>query len=337
MSHHCCFIIPPAMLRRLLLETTDDTTRRALLYSVETSSFLRGQRVLRQQTLIAPAKAKVARKADEHREVFDAGHRRTLPGVEVRDEGDKPVTDVASNQAYDNAGITWDFYRTILKRDSIDGQGMPILSSVHYGVNYDNAMWNGEQMVYGDGDNRLFMGFVNVIDVVGHELTHGVTQYSVPGGLVYDGFSGALNESISDVFGSVIKQWSRKETVDRADWLIGAGVLAPSLGKALRSMARPGTAWIHDDQPDHMDKVDPNADVHTNSGVPNRAFYLAATALGGHSWDRAAHIWYEALPELSGRADFQEMRTATVGVAKSKYDAKAAAAVAKAWDTVGVS
>lgn len=328
------------MLRRLLLDATDEASRKRLIYAVETSAFLRGHRVARQAEAVAapaPRKTPGKKKPKKDRTVYDAGHRRSLPGEEVRAEGDKPAADTAVNQAYDNAGKTWDFYQAVLGRNSIDGRGLEIVSSVHYGQAYNNAMWNGDQMVYGDGDGKLFLGFVGALDVVGHELTHGVTQYTVPGGLVYEGLSGALNESISDVFGSVIKQWALGQDVDQADWLIGAGILGGGLGKALRSMARPGTAWTHDDQPDHMSRVDPNADVHTNSGVPNRAFYLAATALGGHSWDKAARIWYGALPRLTSSADFLEMRSVTAQVAKEEFDARTAGAVEQAWDTVGVS
>ncbi|HEY2804891.1 MAG TPA: M4 family metallopeptidase [Gemmatimonadales bacterium] len=341
MCTHCCFIVAPGMLRRLLLDARDDATRQRLIYAVETSSFLRGHRVARQGAIamLAPGtkKSPGKKKPEKDRSVYDAEHRRQLPGPLVRAEGDKPVADAAANAAYDNAGKTWDFYETILGRNSIDGRGLEIVSSVHYGEAYNNAMWNGDQMVYGDGDGKLFLGFVNALDVVGHELTHGVTQYTIPGGLLYQGLSGALNESISDVFGSVIKQWSSGQTVDQADWLIGTGILAPGLGKALRSMARPGTAWIHDDQPDNMSSIDPDADVHTNSGVPNRAFYLAATALGGHSWEKAAPIWYGALPKLSSSADFSQMRKVTASVAKTMFDATTAAAINEAWDTVGVS
>src|SRR4029079_10299870 len=136
-------------------------------------------------------------------------------------------------------------------------------------------------------------------------LTHGVTQDEAQ--LVYSNQSGALNESLSDVFGSLIKQFSLNQTADQADWLIGAGLLTKQVkGVALRSMKAPGTAYDDpvlgkDPQPDHMSRfVTTAADrggVHITSGIPNRAFYLAATAIGGYAWEVAGKIWYTTLTQ----------------------------------------
>src|SRR6202000_2799539 len=105
----------------------------------------------------------------------------------------------------------------ILDRNSIDDRGLRIDSFVHYGNKFNNAFWDGGEMVYGDGDGKLFREFPGASDVVAHELTHGVTQYTTPGGLDYSDQSGALNESISDVFGSIVKQWSLNQSVTQAD------------------------------------------------------------------------------------------------------------------------
>ena len=155
------------------------------------------------------------------------GNESDLPGVIARGEGDPTVADPAVNEAYDGAGATYDLYSAAFSRDSIDGLGMELISSVHFDEGFNNAFWNGAQMVYGDGDGRLFTGFTKSIDVIGHELTHGVTQHTA--GLAYEGQSGALNESFSDVFGSLVKQRSLNQTADRADWLIGEGILGPAL------------------------------------------------------------------------------------------------------------
>jgi Zn-dependent metalloprotease len=219
---------------------------------------------------------------------------------------------------------------------------MGIDSSVHYSKRFNNAFWNGRQMVYGDGDGKLFTGFTRALDVIAHELTHGVTQYTVPGGgLVYDGQSGALNESVSDVFGSIVKQWHLKQTVKKADWLIGAGIMTPAVGKALRSMADPGNTsltWSGDDQPGTMKGYVEGGDVHTNSGIPNHAFHLAAMKLGGHSWDKAGPIWYQALSLLHPDATFAEAAQATVKAAELRHGvgSSEAAAVQGAWREVGV-
>jgi Zn-dependent metalloprotease len=278
----------------------------------------------------------------KHRTVYDAHHKTRLPGKLVRTETAAPVADTAVNEAFDGAGTTYDFYQQVLHRNSIDGRGLGIDSSVHYSKSFNNAFWNGRQMVYGDGDGRLFTGFTHALDVIAHELTHGVTQYTVPGGgLVYDGQSGALNESVSDVFGSVVKQWHLKQTAKKADWLIGAGIMTPAVGKALRSMADPGNTaltWSGDDQPGTMGGYVEGGDVHTNSGIPNHAFYLAAIKLGGHSWDKAGPIWYQALSLLHPDATFADAAQATVKAAELRHGVGSAeaAAVQGAWHEVGV-
>src|SRR5262249_56444152 len=131
-----------------------------------------------------------------NRGLHDAGHEETLPGRSVRPEGDAATGDQQVDEVYDWLGVTFDFYSTAYGRNSIDGAGLPLVATVHYSVDYDNAFWEGSQMVYGDGDQKLFATFTGPLDVTGHELTHGVTQYS--GGLDYNGQSGALNESLSD-------------------------------------------------------------------------------------------------------------------------------------------
>jgi len=196
-------------------------------------------------------------------------------------------------------------------------------------------------MTFGDGDGKLFLGFASALDVVAHELTHGVTQFTVPGGLDYVDQSGALNESISDVFGSVVKQWKLGQSVDQADWLIGPGIMAPAVGQALRSMKDPGNpaiTWTHDDQPKTMTAYVQGGDVHTNSGIPNHAFFLAATGIGGNSWDQAAHIWYTALPLLTSNATFADAAKATIQTAGNLYGPASSeqTAVEGAWREVRV-
>src|SRR5262249_13419300 len=206
----------------------------------------------------------------------------------------------------------------------------------------DNAFWNGMQMVYGDGDGVLFQRFTKSLDVVGHELTHGVTQYEA--GLSYSGQSGALNESFSDVFGSLVKQWKMKQTAAQADWLIGAGLLARGVkGKALRSMAAPGTAYDDpnlgkDPQPanmkDYYKGSDDNGGVHINSGIPNHAFYLVATTLGGNAWNRAGKIWYDTLiNQLRPNSSFTDAANATIASASKLFGARGdeISAVKSAW------
>ena len=244
--------------------------------------------------------------------------------------------------------MTFEFFEKSYGRNSIDGAGLPMISTVHYGENYDNAFWNGDQMVYGDGDGTLFTAFTGPIDVTGHELTHGVTQYTA--GLDYFGQSGALNESMSDVFGSLIKQYYKGQTADQADWLIGEGLLAEAVhGVALRSMKEPGTAYDDpqlgkDPQPAHMDHFvrtsRDNGGVHINSGIPNRAFYLAAAEIGGNAWEKAGKVWYDTLTGgLASDTDFAAFAAATVATATKLFGSGSAelTAVRNAWTGVGIS
>jgi Zn-dependent metalloprotease len=202
-------------------------------------------------------------------------------------------------------------------------------------------------MVFGDGDGEIFLDFTIPVDIIGHELTHGITQHTA--GLEYSGQSGALNESMSDVFGSLIKQYGLGQTAAQADWLIGGGLLGPRVdGVALRSLKAPGTAYDDDllgkdPQPATMDDYvhtsSDNGGVHINSGIPNRAFHLAAVALGGHAWERAGQIWYDVLTggSLPSRAGFADFARLTLAAAQTRYgDGAEHRALVKAWGQVGV-
>jgi Zn-dependent metalloprotease len=340
----CCFIVPPHMLQRLATSgdpALAETAGRTLRLTQSLVAFRA------QLSTGAPSPAAPKRQG-LRRQVFNCQGTNDLPGEPVRSETDTTSNrDKAVNEAFDNAGTTWDFYNKIFGRESVDNHGKTLVSSVHYGENYDNAFWNGQQMVYGDGDGVIFQRFTTALDVIAHELTHGVTQFTAQ--LAYQDQSGALNESMSDVFGSMVKQWALGQTAAQADWLIGAAIMAPGFkGRALRDMAHPGTAYDDprlgkDPQPGHMkDYVQTDADnggVHTNSGIPSRAFVLAAMAIGGNAWEKAGKIWYVALTErLTGNADFAKCAAETVSVARDLFpeDPSIAAKVAKAWADVGV-
>ena len=281
------------------------------------------------------------------RTISDARNTETLPGRTVRAEGDDPVADVEVNEAYDGLGATFALYSEVYGRNSIDGHGLPLDGTVHYGSQYDNAFWNGDRMVFGDGDGQVFGRFTSSFTVIGHELTHGVTQYTA--GLVYKDQPGALNESISDVFGSLVEQYAKKQTAATASWLIGEGLFTTSVkGVALRSMKAPGTAYDDprlgkDPQPadfaHYVTTTDDEGGVHLNSGIPNRAFYLVAHRLGGHAWQKAGQIWYDTL--LSGlrpTTDFAGFAAATIASAAKRYGDSSAEtdAVRAGWSGVGV-
>jgi hypothetical protein len=213
---------------------------------------------------------------------------------------------------------------------------------VHFGTAYDNAFYDGAgHMFFGDGDGQMLTQTTAGMDVIGHELTHGVTQHEA--NLTYSGQSGALNESVSDCFGMCVKQRVLGQTAETADWLVGQGIFLPGVNaRALRDMAHPGTAYDDPtlgqdpqvgDMSHYVDTTDDNGGVHTNSGIPNRAFYLAATALGGDTWEGAGQIWYAALTgdRVSADTDFAGFAAATIAAAGDRADA-----VRQAWATVGV-
>lgn len=342
-NDHICTVIPPHMMRHVAEAGDQEARITARATLVETRNLVAKRQHL---TLIEPA-AEAATAAGKQRNVYDAHHRRSLPGKLVRSEGVRSSNDVEVDEAFDGSGVVFDFYQEVFDRLSIDGKGMPIESTVHYGTRFDNAGWNGERMVYGDGDGKLFLRFTKPLDVVGHELTHGVTQFTA--GLDYFGQTGALNEHISDAFGIMVKQYKLRLTADQSDWLIGSGLFAKGVkGKAIRSMAAPGTAYDdprlgRDPQPAHMRRYvetsDDNGGVHINSGIPNHAFYLAAKTLGGETWPVLGSVWYATLTtRLSANATFRDFAAATVAMAGDLYGhgSTVQGTVAAAWGMVGL-
>lgn len=343
-SHNCpkCTIIPPHMLEEVARRGSKKQQDWALS-NLAIAGYVRGQRHM---LSLIPSAAGVGFK---NRIVNDNQHEGGTPptGKLRRKEGDAESRDETVNEAYDGAGATYDLYSSVFKRNSIDDKGMSLVSYVHYDMNYNNAFWDGSEMVYGDGDGDIFDRFTKSIDVIGHELTHGVTQHEA--NLEYYGQSGALNESFSDVFGSLVKQFTLNQRVDAADWLIGQGLFTANVqGVALRSMKEPGTAYDDpvigkDPQPGHMkDYVRTSSDnggVHINSGIPNHAFYLAAMEIGGYGWEKAGEIWYITLRDrLRSNADFRRAALATISVAKELFSdgSKEMKAVQNAWKAVGV-
>lgn len=337
-----CFIIPPFILKELAKRGQGDA-REAALETLVRSAQLSGRREVLSQ-IPAPRALSTGTK---RRTIYDAKGGTQLPGTLVRTEGSKAGKDVAVNEAYTGSGDVYDFYKRIYNRNSINDAGLRLDSTVHYDKNYDNAFWDGQQMVYGDGDGVIFQRFTKSLDVIGHELTHGVTQYEA--GLEYLNQPGALNEHMSDVFGSLVKQWKRKQTADKADWIIGEGLFAKGInGVGIRSMKAPGTAYDDpklgkDPQPAHMKDLyrgkQDNGGVHINSGIPNRAFYLASEAIGGNAWEKAGRIWYVALRDrIKPKSNFKDAATLIIAVAGELYGANSneQKAVQSAWQTVGV-
>lgn len=339
---HVRTVLPPYLLDRLARHGSDHVRACAQATLRADGDPNEVRRAARARLVQAP---RTAAAVSLRRSVHSADNGTSLPCRLVRAEGDAPTGDVAADEAYDYLGATDALFRDAYGRNAIDDAGMPLVGTVHYGRNYDNAFWNGQQMVFGDGDGEIFNRFTIALDIVAHELAHGVIDREA--GLAYQGQAGALNESISDVFGALAKQRHLDQTADQADWLIGAGLFTPAVqARALRSMSAPGTAYDDpvlgkDPQPAHMrDFVITEADnggVHINSGIPNRAFYVAATALGGHAWEVAGRIWYDALRDarLAPDADFAAFARLTLAHAAAAGE-DALQAVRQGWETVGV-
>ncbi|WP_189014346.1 M4 family metallopeptidase [Paenarthrobacter histidinolovorans] len=343
-----CSIVPPYMLRRIAAQN-EPRLRAVARAAKESLLHIKGLQAIRTAPVpAAPPSARQAKPGPPKRTIFDARTTEELPGQLVRKEGAAPVGDAAADEAYDGLGGTHRLYGEVFGRDSIDDAGLPLDATVHYGKLYDNAFWNGSQMVFGDGDGQIFQRFTKSVSVIGHELAHGVTQYTA--NLAYRNQAGALNESMSDVFGVLVEQYIKQESVEQASWLIGQGLFTDQVqGAALRSMKAPGTAYDDDilgkdPQPDSMDSyVRTSADnggVHINSGIPNRAFYLVAAELGGKAWEAPGQIWYGtltsgALPATCTFGKFARTTLATAGElfggGSPEHDA-----VRKAWDTVKV-
>jgi Zn-dependent metalloprotease len=300
---------------------------------------------------------------DDRQETYDL-ENKTSGGVLMTDADDvwdldrgaHSPSQPAGVDAHYYAGVVDDFYGEVFNRDSIDGNGMKIISKVHYSHNYCNAFWNGLWMTYGDGDNRTCIPLSGGLDVDGHEMTHGVTEHT--SGLIYENESGALNDSFSDMMGNTMEFYAAANGLDPAaepDWLIGEDIMLDGTANpGFRNMGDPE----EDGDPSHYSQrytgTSDNGGVHTNSGISNHAYYLAVnggsnascTANASHGvlltedcdvvvpaigLDRARTIFYNGFTSLPEYANFCDARNATVATAGTDADA-----VGLAWDAVGV-
>lgn len=350
-----CCIIPPLMLENIVMRAKRPALKRWAEDTLALTRSLREARLASSAPEPEPEPEMTARKraGGKQRAVYSARQGQGLPGTLIRPEGAPPTGDAAVDEAFEGAGTTYDFLKSAFGWAGIDGADMRMVATVHYGRGYDNAFWNGKQMVYGDGDGEVFLRFTRSLDVIAHELAHGVTEHT--SGLVYWEQPGALNEHFADVIGSLVKQWHLNQKPADADWLIGAELLGPELKQppglahALRSLKAPGLAYDdpllgRDPQPAHMKDLYKGASdaggVHINSGIPNHVFYRVATGFGGFAWEKAGRIWWRTFTEkgrLSQRASFREAAKETIEVAGLMFDAKAAKLVAAAWEAVGVA
>jgi len=270
----------------------------------------------------------------KNRETYSANKGFNLPGTLKRTEGSADLGDIALDDAHNFAGDVYDYYFNEQGRDSFDGAGATLISSAHYSSNYDNAFWNGTQMVYGDG-GVYFKPLSESLDVCGHELTHAVTERTA--GLIYSGESGGLNEGTSDILGTTIETYEQGWVVDAGTWEIGEDIMLPSgpLGEALRFMDDPTKDGVSIDNYADFTKF---IDVHYSSGIANKAFYTMAND-PSLDIEQAADIWYRALTlYMTSSETFAQARLDTTSAATDLYGSGSAqvTAVENAWSTVGV-
>jgi len=349
---HC--ILPPYMSDKLRAKTGQEDLK-------ADSQFRDKRKVLasispaKKKTSMATAGIKPAGKV--YRELYDAGQMPLALGKLIWKEGQKtmPRNDRDAKNVITGAGNVWSFYKKFFNRNSLDNHGLPLIQTIRYRENpqepFYNAFWDGEQMFYGTGNPKFTNSFTEDLDIIGHELTHGVVDFEAQ--LEYKFQSGALNESYADVFGSLIKQWVHKTPARKADWLIGSNVLK---GKnALRSMKAPGTAFLNDPifgddpQPATMKGFQklPNTEdgdyggVHINSGIPNFAFYVASFEINGNAWEKAGAAWYAALIDkklMNKNSNFADAAAATLKKATARFGKNSleVKGIEKGWKEAGV-
>ncbi len=342
-----CYL-PPYVIENMA-QCEDSEIRRLAIEALQASAEARAIRAtIGGMATIAPMFSPTPPSTTKNRLVCDMQQGKfPLPGKVARAEGDPPSSDPAVNEAYEHAGITYDFYKQLFNRNSIDNRGMELNSSVHVGSKYNNAFWNGRQMAYGDGDGKVFVRLTKALDVAGHEITHGVITHE--SNLEYKDEPGALNESFADVMGALVQQWHREEKDPQtADWDMGELIMGSSPATRLRTF-KDEKAYVNDPylgtdpQPKHMrDKytgTGDNGGVHINSGIPNHAFYRIALDLGGPAWEKPGKIWYQTLRNLNSQSDFLEAAQMTSEVAGTLFGSGSLEqqAIKRGWDAVGIN
>ncbi len=217
-----CSFVPPYLLEQIARSDAECAPRAIATLTVD--ALLRGQRASTPAprptpTVVAPGAAAAVPDWTVH----TARNTTTLPGTPVRGKGDPASGDAAVDEAADGIDGALRLFAEVFDRSSYDGAGADVSLTVHYGRDYDNAFWDGTQLVFGDGDGEIFDRFTKPVDVLGHELTHAVTEHSA--GLRYQDQSGALNESVSDVFGTCLKQWLHRAECRRGGLADRCGAL----------------------------------------------------------------------------------------------------------------
>jgi thermolysin len=274
---------------------------------------------------------------------YDAAFRTRTPGSLWSDSDNylNASYDAPAVSAHVNAAAVYDFYLNEFNRKSYDNNNAQLKSTVHYSRNYNNAFWNGSQMVYGDGDGDVFYPLSGALDVVAHELTHAVTEYTCD--LIYQNESGAINEALSDIMGTRVEFYYN----DNPDYLIGEDISGPGLGSvALRSMADPTLMGDPDHYSVRYTGTQDNGGVHINSGIINKAAYLMAEGgthynvrVTGMGIDKTAEVFYRCMTNyLTSSSDFSTLRNTAIQAASDLYGSSSAevTTVIAAFNAVGI-
>lgn len=329
--------VPPHVLEELARTTKDPAYLETIKKTETLSIAARQARSAKEGQQIAQVDHKGAR------EVYDAQGQEQV-GVRVRSEGQGKTGNPDADNVYDYTGEVRSYYKDLHGRNSIDGKGMKMESTVNYGDNFENAFWDGSRMTYGrPGPESPFKTFVNR-GITGHEIRHGITEFD--SGIVYRNQPGQINEHLSDAFGATLEQRVLGQKATEASWLVGDGIWKPNVkGRALRDMKNPGTAYDDpmlgkDPQPAHMKDYNPtrrdNGGVHINSGIPNRAFVLFAEAEGGYAWEKPGHIWHEAAARAGSEPSFAQFAFQTIEAARKLGHSDLIPKLEKAWNDVGI-
>lgn len=332
----CNCLVPTHVLEKMMENGKEHTKKWAL------STMLQGSRLRGAREVLGDYRVS-NKNLGKKRIIQSANNTSILKGNTVRQEGDESTGIEAIDEAYDYSGILYDFYFEEYKRNSLDGRGMRLLSTVNYGSEFNNAFWNGERMVYGDGDGEYFNRFTRCLEVVGHELTHGVITSSL--NLEYRNQAGSLNEAIADVFGLLALQRYKGHTAEQATWIVGEGLFTNKInGLGIRNIKNPGFAYNDEvlgkdpcpaKMSDFVETKENRGGVHINCTIPSHAFYISAVNLGGNAWERLGKVWYNTLTKrLKNRsANFEEWANLTLIVAGRLYgkNSNVFRAVEKGW------
>lgn len=340
-----CFIIPPQVLERFAHDEKLSAEQRmafsdAVNLEYEWRRFRMANAKLARLTRAVLPSAMRATTIPPAVSVFDCQNGNTLPGSPIISP--ETSANATAQRVFVETTKLAQFYQSFFDRHSVDNSGMALLSSIHFSVRYNNAYWNGSQMAYGDGDGHIFLDFTLANDVIAHELTHGVTQFSAA--LSYTNEAGGLNESMSDVFASMFRQWRFNQNVEQADWRIGKEIMGPgALARGitcLRDLANPKGNHCLSPQPDTFARYQPGMDPHESSGIPNHAFYISAMAIRGKSWETIGKVWYHALtdfapsPNLKMKTFANRTRKLASTLFSDRPEVKTA--VDEAWKKVGL-